>query len=686
MKSALPSFCLLPVIAGILLVGCAKPHPDSQPFTLDRGTPPDKEAPDTSQSPPPKPKPASPQPVVKEKPGTPSPVPEVDPDFLGLRWTPDHSTFRVFAPTAQSVTLHLFPTFDAQTSEQHFALEKEEEGIWEVRVPGNLEGKFYAYRLTGPKLNPNNWAVDLYATNTVRSGTRARITDLAKTNPPRWEELKKGPELKSPVDAVIYEMHVRDFTAHPNSGVSQQKGYLGWTESGTRLPSNPTITTALDHLEEIGVTHVHLLPIHDFANDETSDQYNWGYMTNHFFSPEGMYASNIDDDSRIRELKALIAALHERGIGVILDVVYNHTGNQADYNKFAPDYYYRFNPDGSYANGSACGNDFRTESPMGRRLIVDSVKFWAEEYGVDGFRFDLMALMDTGTMRAIERELFDINPNIILYGEPWTSGPTPMQGTPLDKNNLDTTSIGAFNDDFRNALKGFPDGDGPGFIQGVRGFLPGVLQGIRARVPWIPFPAQSINYMTSHDNLVLYDKIELSRPDASQRERIDMMHLGYFLLFTTQGVPFIHGGEEFARTKEGNHNSYNAPDSINRVDWSLKEKHNELYQDVKELIAVRKAHPLFRLRSPRVIGERLKVHRADPEGLELMWKIDGTGLAGESWSRALMVANASDDDVTFDLPEGTWQIGFQSTEPRRHPSLRTNSVRLPPHSGTILYQ
>ncbi len=687
-----PLHFTLALTMACFVTSCGVPPQEFEPITIERSSnePAAEKATEEKPTPIQSATPNQSAPAATTQSSTPLPaanvIPLEDQDFLGLRWTPEKSVFRVFAPTATRVTLHLFPSADGADSSAQHDLTEEADDIWEVVVDGNLEGQFYAYQLEGAGLNPEQFAVDLYATNTVNSGTRARITDLDKTNPPNWDQLKVAPELKSPVDAVIYELHIRDLTSSPTSGVSKGIGYLGWTEGGTRLPSHDNITTALDHMQELGVTHVQILPVHDFENDETAGQFNWGYMTNGFFSPEGMYASNISDDSRIRELKQLIAALHQRGIGVILDVVYNHTGNHAEFNKFAPNYYYRQYDDGRYSNGSGCGNDFRTESKMGRRLIVDSVKYWVEEYGVSGFRFDLMALMDTGTMRMIEDELYELNPDIILYGEPWTSGHTPMKGSPLDKNNLKSVGIGAFNDDFRNALKGYPDGDGPGFIQNDTGKLNALIDGIAAQTPWIPAPAQSINYMTCHDNLVLFDKIEISRPKATEREIVDMMHLGYLTLFAAQGVPFIHAGEEFARHKDGHHNSYNAPDTVNQIDWSLKKKHFQLFQDVQSLIALRKAHPLFRLRSPRQIEDRVEVSRKYSQGRQLMWTIDGTDIAGESWSRACILLNADDQgSASFELPPGDWQIGYQSGEARRQPTLRAGSCKVPASSGTILF-
>lgn len=679
-------------LSAILFLGsCGQP----EPISIERAEPepPPAEAERPSQPPSQDPATTTEAPMEPPQPQDPaaesnvtSPAPQPDPDFLGVRLSLNETAFRVFAPTAESVTLLLFDSATAPNPQTTHPLTRTADGIWEVSVDQNLEGRFYAYRLTGPDLNPDHQAVDIYAINTVRSTTRARITDLDKTDPPGWTQWKEGPPVASPVDAIIYEMHIRDLTASPTAGVRYPKGYLGWTEPGTTLPGNSRITTALDHLEEIGITHVQILPIHDFENDEASDQYNWGYMTQNFFSPEGMYASNIDDDSRIREFKQVVAALHERGIGVILDVVYNHTGHSAHFNAFAPGYYYRFFPNGAYSNGSGCGNDFRTESPLGRRHIIDSLKFWVEEYGIDGFRFDLMGLMDLETMRLAEKELRAINPDIILYGEPWSAGPTAIQGVQTGKNAIRVAPYGAFNDDFRNALKGSPDGDDPGFIQGAPGFLGTVLNGMMGFTSWIPEPHQTINYMTCHDNLVLIDKLEKSVPGTSTNDQHQMMQLGYFLTLTAQGVPFIHGGEEFARTKHGDHNSYQSGDPINQIDWKMKERYPELYQTVRDLIQIRRDHPLFRLRSSTEIQKRVTFPVKGSDDLHFLATIDGTGLPGESWTQALLLVNAHpDDSIDFNLPASHYQIGFQFPQRHAQPRLRDTRATLPPTSAAILF-
>lgn len=595
---------------------------------------------------------------------------------LGATYSPQATTFRVFAPTARAAEVVIYDEPTGSKGRKTYPLRRGLKGIWEGQVQGDLEGKFYVFRFESEVQSPEREVLDIYCVNAVHSSQRARITDLSRTNPPGWEQTKRGPVVESPVDMVIYEMHVRDFTIAPNSPASpQHRGkYLGFAE-------------AADHLLELGVTHVQLMPIQDFENDEASTNYNWGYVTTAFNSPEGWFASNINDDSRIREFKQLVAALHERGIGVILDVVYNHTANSAPFNYTVPRYYYRFLPDGSYSNGSGCGNDFRSEAPMARKYIIDSLKYWVQEYGIDGYRFDLMALIDLDTMLQAERQLRAINPHIVLYGEPWSAGGKQVPVRGANKQTIRGTKIGAFNDGIRNALVGSPfDKAHTGFIQdgsSVNELKRYIEGGWRV---WADSPAQAINYMSCHDNYVVWDKLKLSKPGATEQELIDMMKLGYLLLFTAQGVPFIHGGEEFARTKQGHHNSYDAPDEINQVDWSLKKKHHDLFTYVRDLIALRKAHPIFRLRAKQQIAAWLKFHdTTDPN--TLMWTLDGSALDNEPWKQVCVLVNAADHmSADFALPSGAWHVAFDYNGAVTAERVVEGTVRLRYKSGMILYQ
>jgi pullulanase len=598
---------------------------------------------------------------------------------LGASYAPGGTAFRLFAPGAEAVEVILSDAPSEDGPRQSQPLRKVGKGIFAAEIPGDWNGKFYRYRLHGPAYPGGREALDPYCVNAV-DGSHGRVTDLAATDPPDWDRLRAGPALASPVDMVVYEIHVRDFTID-NAGVAQKGQYLGFAEDGTRLAGHPDIATGLDHLQELGVTHVQLLPVQSFKRD---GGYNWGYMTVAFNSPEAWYASRADDDSKIREFKRLVAALHARGLGVIMDVVYNHTDYSSPFTVIAPDYYYRFYGKGNYANGSGVGNDFRSESPMGRKFLIDSLSYWVREYGIDGFRFDLMALIDAETMRQIEQALRQIKPGIVLYGEPWSSGASPIKGRPTDKGAVRDMRLGAFNDHFRNALAGNPDGTEPGFVQnGTR--RDALLLGLEGSCrDWAASPAQSVNYMSCHDNLVLADKLRWFNPQASEAEVLAAMKLGYLLLFTAQGVPFLHGGEEFARTKCGHGNSYQAGDDINRVDWSLKARHHGLFAYTRDLIALRKAHPLFRLRTVEAVRERVRFHPA-PTEKAVVYGIDGLGLDGEGWAEACVLANGEDAlDLDFTLPPGRWCVAFAKEGLADESALAEHRIHIPRKSGAIL--
>jgi pullulanase len=602
---------------------------------------------------------------------------------LGARYTPAQTIFRLFAPTANAVHVVLSdePSANARFH-QSYSLHKVGKGIFEAVIQGDWNGKFYRYRLEGQNIAAGLDVLDPYAVNVINH--YGRITYLSASNPSGWEISRSGPAVESPVDMVIYEMHVRDFTSAENSGVANKGKYLGFTETGTRLPSNSTITTGLDHLQELGITHVQLLPVQSFNRGGDDWAYNWGYMTVAFNSPESWYATRPYDDSRIREFKQLVSALHARNIGVIMDVVYNHTDHSAPFSSINANYYFRLYPNGSYANGSGVGNDFRSEAPMVRRFIIDSLKYWVTEYGVDGFRFDLMALLDIETMRAIEYELRKLNPHIVLYGEPWSCGFSPIRGQPTDKQAIRNTGIGAFNDHFRNALGGNPNGSEPGFLQnGSHRDL--LLLGLEGSChDWATSPAQSINYMTCHDNLVLYDKLRWFNPAASEQDILATIKLGYLLLLTAQGVPFLHGGEEFARTKYGHGNSYNAGDQINQIDWSLKAENYPLFVYTRDLIALRKQHPVFRLRTAESIRERVKFHLA-PTEKSLVYSLDGVGLEQETWPEACVLANAEEgEDREFTLPPGRWCVAFNHLGLADESQVVEYRLTVPRKSGVIL--
>jgi len=601
---------------------------------------------------------------------------------LGTLYSPRQTTFRVFAPTAAQVRLVLADAVDSGVGLAEFELTPVGRGIHETSVDGDLVGKYYAYKLSGVGFDSRREITDIYATCTQNRGVRSLIVNLKRTDPPGFRQQKyQRPE--SPADAVIYEMHVRDFSIAAGSEIKQKGRYLGLTESGTHLPGEPTICTGIDHLAELGVTHVQLMPIQDFDNDETSARYNWGYMPMHFNSPDGWYASEVQGPVRIRELKQAIQAFHERRIGVILDVVYNHTASRAGFEQWIPGYYFRKTLTGQFANGSGCGNEFRSESPMARKFILDSLKFWVSEYRVDGFRFDMMGLIDLTTMKQIRDELAQVHPGILIYGEPWAVGPTPLRPI-TDARHTRGTGIGAFNGPFRSAIRGDHDGGKCGFIQkGDRadGVAKGLIGGID---DWTVDPTDSINYFEGHDNLTVWDKLIQSVPDETEDVRRRMMRFAALILLSSQGTILLHAGQEFCRTKFGNRNSYNAPDEINRVDWTLKKRYADVWAYHRGMIALRIAHPLLRLRTRSEVQERATVE-ADVNDRFLVYRLNGSGLGGETTHEMLVLLNGDSAPVPYALPEGRWDIHADADRAEVEPLRRAVShVTIPAHSGMLL--
>ncbi|MBX3728474.1 MAG: type I pullulanase [Candidatus Sumerlaeia bacterium] len=575
---------------------------------------------------------------------------------LGAMYTHEATVFRYFSPPASALDVVLYDGPTGPAGRKEVPLERKSHGVWQARVPGDLEGKHYMLRVTLPGQERGPEFLDPFARNTTGLDGRVRITNLRAVEPEGFRPLRRPTVVRSIVDAVIYEAHVRDFTISSDSGVNRRGKYLGFVESGTRLPEDYDITTGIDHLKELGVTHVQLLPVQCFDNDESAPEYNWGYMTAFFDSPEGWYASEVRGPARVRELKQLIHGLHEAGIGVILDVVYNHTGVQNTFEQLVPNYFHRQRPDGTLWNGSGCGTEVRSEAPMVRKFIVDSCRFWVEEYGVDGFRFDLMGLMDVETLLEIREDLVMVHPGILLYGEPWVAGPSGVHHI-TDAGAIRGTGIAAFNDRYRNALKGEPDGGAPGYVQNGHG-REAVMRGIAGSIDdWTVGPVDTINYATCHDNLTLWDKLAVSSHEDA-RERIKMHLLTFGILAVSQGVLFLHGGEEMLRTKKGHHNSYNAGDEFNKFVWAWKRRYRTEVAFHQGLIALRRAHPLFRLRTAAEVRRRLRFHNDSlPAAEAIVFTLDGRSLGGETWSEAAVLINPTRDNHVFDLPgRGQWHV------------------------------
>lgn len=624
---------------------------------------------------------------------------------LGVFWNPEKTVVKIWAPTAHAIELRLYK--DGQSGEAFHKtnLQPEGSGIWSTLLNGDYEGRFYTLRI-----NDGGWleeAPDIYARCVGINGKRGMIFNPQKTNPENWNN-DKGPELQSFTDAIIYEIHVRDFSIAENSGIINKGKYLGFTEEGTKTSSGAS--TGLAHLKETGITHVHLLPVSDFftVNEEQpGEKYNWGYDPQHFNAPEGSYATNPFDGSiRILELKKLVKALHDNGIGVILDVVYNHTyfTKESVFNQTVPGYFYRQKSDGGFANASGCGNEIASERSMVRKYIVDSLKYWATEYHIDGFRFDLMGIYDIETMRVIHDELNKVRPGILLYGEGWTADQSPMpENLRAVKHNISQlTGIAVFNDDFRDALKGgHGDKKSRGFVSGIELREEAVKFGVIAatRHPqivydyvetskhaWAAEPSQCINYVSCHDNYTLFDKLKMSVPKATDAELRKMVKLAGALILTSQGIPFLHAGIDFCRTKNGDGNSYKSPDSVNQLDWDRKEKYADVFEYYKKLIQLRKNHQAFRIRTTSNISKQLNFCTQYQLGV-VSYCIDGKE-AGDSWNRILLHFNAKNTEVVIPLPEGKFRIVAENGEIDENGIGEPidNEVRVDGISMTILVQ
>ena len=585
---------------------------------------------------------------------------------LGVTYSQGQTTFKVWAPTARNMQVVIYRTADQKKGER-IPLQLGDHGVWWGTLRGDLDGLYYNYLVTHGE--ETREVVDPYARATGVNGQQGQIVDLEKTNPEGWEQFP-WLELASPADAVIYEVHVRDFSASLNSGIQAQGQYLGFVEEGTRTPSG--VSTGLDHLKELGITHVHLLPVFDFATvdeENPNASYNWGYDPLNYNVPEGSYASDpVDGRVRIRELKTMIQGLNRVGIGCIMDVVYNHTFHSigSSFNELVPGYYYRHHQDGSFSNGSGCGNELADERSMVRKFIVDSVTFWAKEYKFAGFRFDLMGLHHIQTMQAVRRALDLIQPQIMIYGEGWAAASSTLSENEraLKENTAYIPGIASFCSDLRDGIKGhvFRTEEG-GFIQG-QGYEETLKFGIIGAVqhpqvdyskilysfgPWAVSPTQSVVYAEAHDNLTLWDKLLCTTPSGAIEERLKMMRLAHAIVLTSQGIPFFHAGQDFARTKGGDPNSYQSPDHVNQLDWERKGEFLELFTYTKRLITLRKSRPAFRLRSGVEVMSHLRflnLPRRNMVGYVL-----GPHAGGDSMERIVVLFNSTPAAVQVVIPE-----------------------------------
>jgi len=625
---------------------------------------------------------------------------------LGVNWSPEKTVFKIWAPTASAVKLRLYASGDGGKPLQTFNLLKGREGTWAISVKEDLKNQYYTFQtnINGIWLNERP---DIYAKAVGVNGKRGMVVDLVSTDPKKWS-LDKKPVQKNFTDIIIYELHVRDLSVSPNSGIEHKGKFLGLTETKTR--SQDGTVTGLDHIKSLGVTHIHLLPSFDFNSiDESkagSAQYNWGYDPLNYNVPEGSYATDAyDGNVRIREFKKMVQTLHTNGLRVILDVVYNHTcDTSANFNEFVPGYFYRHKADGSYSNGTGCGNETASEKAMMRKYMVESVVYWAREYHIDGFRFDLMGVHDIETMNAISAALHAIDPTIFIYGEGWTAGDSPLpEQLRADKANVaKLDKIAVFSDDIRDGLRGgWSDVKSKGFVSGAPGTAESVKFGIVGSVqhpqvdysrvnydkaPWAAEPYQTITYVSCHDDNTLWDRLKISNPSASEPELIKMDKLANAIVLTSQGVSFLLAGEEMLRSKNGVANSFNSPDAINQLDWSRKARYKEVFNYYRSLIAMRKHHPAFRMPSANMIREHLHfMETGDPN--IIAYQINGNA-NGDTWRNILLVFNGNAAAGKVKIPPGKWRMvsdGRQIDE-KSIKAVEGGQVIIPGTSAYILYE
>ena len=580
--------------------------------------------------------------------------------FNEVSYSPKQTTFKLNAP--KKPTLRIYEAGRGGKVEKKIKMKQTSENVWETTISGDLKGKFYTFDI-GRGETPG-----VFAKAVGINGKRGAIVDMQTTNPSGWNSDRRL-TLKSPADLIIYEMHHRDFSIDASSGLVNKGKFLALTEQ-----------KAIKHLKELGVNAVHILPSYDFASiDEsntTTPQYNWGYDPLNYNVPEGSYSFDAEQPTRrIMEFKQMVQALHKAGIRVILDVVYNHTFDieGGNFDRTFPMAYYRYTADGKPSNGSGCGNETASEKPLMRQFILESMKYWATEYHIDGFRVDLMGIHDIETMNLIRKELTAIDPNIFIYGEGWTAGTCayPTEKLALKAHIKQMPGIAAFSDELRDALRGpFSDDKQAAFLGGIAGFEESIKAGIAGMIAhpqvdytkvnytkeaWANEPTQMISYVSCHDDMCLVDRLKASIPEAAydMEEVIRLNQLAQTAVFTSQGIPFMLSGEEMLRDKKGVHNSFNSSDEINHLDWNNLKKYPQVFAYYKGLIQMRKAHPAFRLGSAELVRKHLEF--LPTQDCLVAFRLKNHA-GGDKWNNIYVVLNGSTNLQSVNIPKGKYTI------------------------------
>ena len=616
---------------------------------------------------------------------------------LGAVWSPEQTVFKLWAPTADAAKVKLYRSGDPDANDLicQIPLVPGECGTWTATQAGDLNGVYYTFSVRiGDYIAE---ACDPYAKTTGINGHRAMVIDMASTNPEGWENDCDPNSGINVTDAVIYELHVRDLSIDPNSGIHNKGKFLGLTETGTKTPSG--IPTGLDHIKSLGVTHLQLLPIFDYGSvDEAhpeKKQFNWGYDPINYNTPEGSYSTDpYHGEVRVRELKQMVKGLHENGISVVMDVVYNHVyhADEFCFNRLVPMYFSRIT-DGEVSNGSGCGNDTASERSMVQKYIVDSVCYWADEYHIDGFRFDLVGLLDVDTVNKVVHAVHERHPNVIFYGEGWSMRTNLTKDVPLTTqlNSRITPGFGYFNDTIRDSLRGSTfKYDTLGFVTGAVDIGDSLESCFRGMPFWCCDPTQSVNYVSCHDNNTFLDRISLSCPDRSMSDRIRMYKLGAVFYMMSQGIPFMQAGEEMLRSKPNGRggyveNSFKSSDRVNSIKWNLLNfpEYQDMISYYRGLIRFRKAHPVLRLTSAyEVLSHVVPVYCEHPH--VGAFHIDGS-IPGESAGELFLIFSAAETAESVSLPNGRWNVCINRDHAGTD-SIETveGTVTLPPISAMVL--
>ena len=643
-----------------------------------------------------------------------------------MTWSPTATRFALWTPSADSVKVNIYSEGQGGKKLQSVSLAKESVGDrWVGLVNGNLKGRFYTFQVKhrGVWLEENP---GISARAVGVNGQRGAIIDFSETNPKGWEN-DRAPLFSGQQDAVIYEMHHRDFSVDEESGITHKGKFLALTETGTRNSSG--LSTGIDHLKELGVTHVHLLPSYDYGSiDETTgnaygggnrvpSQYNWGYDPVNYNTPEGSYSTDAyTPETRIREFKEMVMSLHKAGIRVIMDVVYNHVFDlgKSSFERTAPGYFFRSKADGTPADASGCGNETASEKEKFREYMVESVAYWMKEYHVDGFRFDLMGIHDIETMNLIRQKAQSIDPNVVIYGEGWAAASPvlPANQLAMKANTSKLGGIAAFCDEIRDGLRGsWSDNDEGAFLIGNAGNEESVKFGIVGAIshpgvdytkvnystaPWAANPSEMISYVSCHDDMCLADRVKTTLRHKAEKTKnkklfspdalVRLQKLAETAVLTSQGVPFIWCGDEIMRDKHGVHNSFSSPDSINKIPWSLKTEHKDVFDYVSGLVKMRKAHKAFRMGDAVTVCENLTFLPVSQSNV-IAWKLNGEAV-GDFWKEIIVILNSNVKAVKQVVPESEYTVVCSGGKIDLNglSKIKGKKVTVPAQSAVIMYK